>query len=150
METKTVLMNLRKKHELTQEEMAEKFFITRQAVSEWENGKTIPNNEILKLISKEFSVSINTLLGSPQYLICQCCGMPLEDEFISREVDSSFNEDYCKWCYTDGEMAYKSLDELMAFLVPHIAGMSNQSEEDIKIILKEQLPNLKHWQKKAV
>ncbi len=150
METKTVLINLRKKHGLTQEEMAEKFFVTRQAVSEWETGKATPNNEILKSISKEFNISINTLLGSPQQLICQCCGMPLEDEFISREIDSSFNEDYCKWCYNDGEMVYKSLDKLMEFLVPHMAGMFQKNETDMKIILESQLPNLKYWREKAV
>ena len=150
METKNILINLRKKHGLTQEEMAEKFFITRQAVSEWETGKATPNNETLKLISKEFNISINTILGSPQRLICQCCGMPLEDEFISRETDSSFNEDYCKWCYKDGEMVYKSLDELMAFLVPHMAEMFHKNEEDMKIMLEAQLPNLKHWKEKAV
>jgi len=147
METKIVLTNLRKKYELTQEEMAEKFFITRQAVSEWETGKATPNNETLKLISKEFNISINTLLGSPHYLICQCCGMPLGDEFISKEVDGSFNEDFCKWCYSDGEMVYKSLDELMTFLVPQVSGMFHKSEEDTKIMLEEQLPNLKHWRK---
>jgi len=140
METKNILINLRKKHGLTQEEMAEKFFITRQAVSEWETGKATPNNATLKLISKEFNISI----------ICQCCGMPLEDEFISRETDSSFNEDYCKWCYKDGEMVYKSLDELMAFLVPHMAEMFHKNEEDMKIMLEAQLPNLKHWKEKAV
>lgn len=150
MDTKTVLTNLRKKHGLTQEEMAEKFFITRQAVSEWETGKAIPNNETLKSISKEFNISINTLLGSPQKLVCQCCGMPLEDEFISRETDSSFNEDYCKWCYKDGEMVYNSLEELMAFLVPHMAEMFHKNEEDMKIMLEAQLPNLKHWKEKAV
>lgn len=148
METKIVLTNLRKKYELTQEEMAEKFFITRQAVSEWETGKTTPNNETLKLISKEFNVSINTLLGSPQQLICQCCGMPLEDEFISKETDGSFNEDFCEWCYSNGEMVYKSLDELMAFLIPQVAGMFHKSEEETKIILEEQLPNLKYWKRK--
>ena len=32
---------------------------------------------------------------------------------MSREPDGSFNEDYCKWCYTDGEFKYKSMDELI-------------------------------------
>lgn len=150
METKDVLINLREKYHLTQDEMAEKLFITRQAISRWEKGETVPNNETLKLISKEFNISINTLLGSPQKLVCQCCGMPLEDEFISRETDSSFNEDYCKWCYIDGKIVYNSLEELIAFLVPHMAGMFHKNEEDMKIMLEAQLPNLKHWKEKAV
>ena len=94
METKDIILELRTKKCLSQEELAEKIFVTRQAVSRWENGETIPNTETLKLLSKEFDVSINTLLGSPQNLICQCCGMPLEDSNISKEVDGFFNEEY--------------------------------------------------------
>ena len=98
MNTSEVLKNIREKNGLTQEEMAEKLFVTRQAVSRWETGETIPNTETLKLISRTFDISINTLLGSPRKLICQVCGMPLDDDgTISREPDGSFNEEYCKW-----------------------------------------------------
>lgn len=71
METKDILKEIRTKNNLTQDEMAERLFVTRQAVSRWENGDTTPNTEILKEISKKFDVSINTLLGSPRKLICQ-------------------------------------------------------------------------------
>ena len=103
METKDILYELRTKKGLSQEELAEKVFVTRQAVSRWENGETIPNVDTLKLLSQLFDVSINTLLGSPRELICRCCGMPLEDCTTSRETDGNFNEEYCKWCYADGE-----------------------------------------------
>ena len=103
METKDIIFELRTKKGLSQEELAEKVFVTRQAVSRWENGETIPNIDTLKLLSKLFDVSINTLLGSPRELVCQCCGMPLEDCTTSRETDGNFNEEYCKWCYSDGE-----------------------------------------------
>ena len=103
METKDIIYELRTKKGLSQEELAEKVFVTRQAVSRWETGETIPNIDTLKLLSKLFDVSINTLLGSPRELICQCCGMPLEDSTTSRETDGNFNEKYCKWCYADGE-----------------------------------------------
>ena len=101
MEMQDILKQLRENNNLTQEQMAKRLMVTRQAVSRWENGETQPNTDTLKLLSSEFNVSINTLLGSPRQLICQCCGMPLsEDNMISREKDGSFNEDYCKWCYT--------------------------------------------------
>lgn len=103
METKDVIFKLRTKNGLSQDELAEKVYVTRQAVSRWENGETVPNIDTLKLLSKVFNVSINTLLGSPQQLICQCCGMPLQDEIISKEKDGNFNEEYCKWCYADGD-----------------------------------------------
>ena len=80
MNAKDVLLELRTKRGLSQSELAEKVFVTRQAVSRWENGETVPNVETLKLLSKLFDVSINTLLGAPRQLVCQCCSMPLTDE----------------------------------------------------------------------
>lgn len=103
METKEIIRELRTKKGLSQEELAEKIFVTRQAVSRWENGETTPNTETLKLLSRLFDVSINTLLGSPRQLVCACCGMPLADTDISREKDGAFNENYCGWCYADGD-----------------------------------------------
>lgn len=97
METKYVILELRTKHGLSQDELAEKIYVTRQAVSRWENGETVPNTDTLKLLSKLFDVSINTLLGFPRKLICQCCGMPLDDSTTSKEIDGTFNEEYCKW-----------------------------------------------------
>ena len=145
METKTIIHELRTKQGLSQEELAEKVFVTRQAVSRWEKGETVPNTETLKLLSKLFDVSINTILGSPRTLICQCCGMPLDDTSISREVDGTFNEEYCKWCYTDGKFIYSSLDELTEFLVGHISNEKFPPEQ-AREYLSQALPKLKHWQ----
>ena len=103
MDTKDIILDLRTKKGLSQEELADKVFVTRQAVSRWENGETIPNIETLKLLSKFFDVSINTLLGSPQQLVCKCCGMNIEECNISKETNGDFNEEYCKWCYSDGD-----------------------------------------------
>ena len=146
MNTKDVILELRTKKGLSQDELAEKVYVTRQAVSRWETGETVPNTETLKLLSRFFDVSINTLLGAPRQLICQCCGMPLDDTTISREPGGAFNEDYCKWCYTDGKFAYSSLEELLAFLVPH---MSNDAwpPEQVRAYLADMLPKLKHWAK---
>ena len=103
MDTKDILLELRMKKGLSQDELAEKVYVTRQAVSRWENGETIPNIETLKLLSQLFDVSINTLLGSPREMVCHCCGMSLNDATTSKEIDGVFNEEYCKWCYDDGE-----------------------------------------------
>lgn len=148
METKDVIIEIRKKNNLSQDEMAERLFVTRQAVSRWENGETVPNIESLKLISKSFNVSVNTLLGSPRQLICQCCGMPLNDDSISREPDGEFNEEYCKWCYTDGELVYPSMQELMDFLVPHMSSMYNCTQQEVRERLEKQLPQLNLWKNK--
>ena len=103
MNNKNPIHELRLLKGLSQDELAEKVFVTRQAVSRWENGETTPNTETLKLLSKLFDVSINTLLGAPRKMICHCCGMELDDATTSRELDGGFNEAYCKWCYHEGE-----------------------------------------------
>lgn len=144
MDTKEVIFELRTKRGLSQDELAEKIFVTRQAVSRWENGETVPNTETLKLLSMFFDVSINTLLGSPRQLICQCCGMPLEDSSISREKDGFFNEDYCKWCYADGEYMYHDMDELIEVCAKSMANGSF-SEEQVREYMKNMLPSLDYW-----
>ena len=147
MATKDVILSLRAKNGLSQDELAEKVFVTRQAVSRWENGETVPNPDTLKLLSALFDVSINTLLGAPRKLICQCCGMPLEDSLLSREPDGSLNEDYCKWCYADGQFAYQDLQTLTDFLVEHMSN-ENWSAEQARAYFEAQLPQLQHWREK--
>ena len=99
METKNIILKLRTERGMSQYELADKIMVTRQAVSRWENGDTVPNTDTLKLLSKEFDVSINTLLGEPRKLICQCCGMPIDDDSIlGRDKDGTLNEECCKWC----------------------------------------------------
>lgn len=146
METKDIIFQLRTKSGLTQNELAEKIFVTRQAVSRWETGETMPNTETLKMLSKLFDVSINTLLGSPRKLICQCCGMPLDDSSTSKETDGTFNEEYCKWCYTDGKFVYTSLEELTEFLVGHLSN-ENWPSQQARAFFEEQLPQLNYWKR---
>ena len=146
METKNVIYELRTGKGMSQDELAEKLFVTRQAVSRWENGETVPNTETLKLLSRLFDVSINTLLGSPRQLICQCCGMPLEDAVISKEPDGTFNEVYCKWCYTDGEFKYESPEQLIEFCVEHMASDA-WPKEQVRAHMEAVVPQLRHWKK---
>ena len=120
--------------------------VTRQAVSRWENGETQPNTDTLKMLSNEFKVSINTLLGSPRKLICQCCGMPLEDSILSRNKDGSLNEDYCQWCYADGTYTYSDMDDLIRVCVPHMVN-DNFTEDQARSYMKEMLPKLDYWKR---
>ncbi len=146
MEIRDILKSLREKNNFTQEQLAERVQVTRQAISRWETGETQPNTDTLKILSQIFDVSINTLLGSPRQLICQCCGMPLsEDNMISREADGSYNEDYCKWCYTDGKFAYQSKDSLLDYLVKNMPNPGNADEETRRIQFDSYLSQLKHW-----
>ena len=146
METKEVLRTLRMRNGLSQDELAEKLFVTRQAVSRWENGETTPNVETLKLLSRFFDVSINTLLGTPRQLICQCCWMPLEDSTLSREPDGSLNEEYCKWCYADGAFKYSSKEELIDLCVTHMASEQWPAEQ-VRAHMEAVVPQLSHWKR---
>lgn len=144
MNTKDVLLELRTKMGLSQEELAEKIHVTRQAVSRWETGETVPNTDTLKLLSRLFDVSINTLLCAPRTLICQCCGMPLDDSTISKEINGDFNEEYCKWCYSDGEFKYTSKEQLIDFCVEHMAN-ENWPAEQVRAHMGAVVPELKRW-----
>ena len=147
MNTKEMIYKLRTKKGMSQEELAERVFVTRQAVSRWENGETVPNIETLKLLSQLFDVSINTLLGSPRKLICQCCGMPLEDDaMIGHNHDGTLNEDYCKWCYADGTYTYDDMDDLIEVCVKNMAN-ENFTEGQARSYLKDLLPQLDYWKR---
>ena len=68
MEFNEKLQELRKKKGLTQEELAERLYVSRTAISKWESGRGYPNIESLKAISKIFSVTIDELLSGDEVL----------------------------------------------------------------------------------
>ena len=68
MEFNEKLQNLRKQRGLTQEELAEKLYVSRTAISKWESGRGYPNIESLKAISKFFSVTVDELLSTDEIL----------------------------------------------------------------------------------
>lgn len=73
MEFNEKLQQLRKKNKLTQEQLAEKLYVSRTAISKWESAKGYPNIESLKCISKLFSVSIDELLSSDELITLAEC-----------------------------------------------------------------------------
>lgn len=145
--TTVILRQLREQAGMTQDALANQLMVTRQAVSRWETGETIPNVDTLKLLSKFFNVSINTLLGTPRKLVCQCCGMPIEDDAIlSREPDGAINEDYCQWCYTEGNFTYPTMASLIDYLSKTFSS-EQWPEEAAQAYYAESLPKLRHWAK---
>ena len=55
------LINLRKLHNMTQEELAEKINVSRQSIAKWESGDTVPDLEKCKSLSDIFGVSLDDL-----------------------------------------------------------------------------------------
>jgi transcriptional regulator with XRE-family HTH domain len=68
MEFNEKLQELRKQKNLTQEELAERLFVSRTAVSKWELGKGYPNIDTLKAISEFFNVTVDELLSGKEIL----------------------------------------------------------------------------------
>ena len=72
--------------------------------------------------------------------------MPIDDAILGHDKDGAFNENYCKWCYADGEYTYHDLDDLIEVCVKHM--VSEQfSEEQVRAYLKESLPKLDYWKR---
>lgn len=150
MNTKDSILKLRKSLDLSQVEFAEKLSVTRQAVSRWENGVTIPSTDMLKLIAQTFCVSVDHLLGHP--IECQSCGMLLEQDINKgTEKDGSKCEEYCAFCYQQGkftknitmeEMVEENLRDLDTW--NQAAGL--QLTQDVaREQLRKYLPTLKRW-----
>ena len=62
MELSTQVKKYRTELKLSQEELAEKVYVTRQTVSNWENGKSYPDIHSLLLLSSLFDVSLDQLI----------------------------------------------------------------------------------------
>lgn len=71
MELGKTLIDIRRENNLTQEDMAEKFHVTRQTISNWENGKSFPDLETLICISDAFHVSLDTMLKGDKEMVSE-------------------------------------------------------------------------------
>ena len=68
MEFNEKLQELRKQKGLTQEELAEKLYVSRTAISKWESGRGYPNIDSFKAIARFFSITVDELLSSDEIL----------------------------------------------------------------------------------
>ena len=153
METKDALLGLRRELGLSQEEFAQKLCITRQAVSRWETGETVPSTDTLKEIAKVFQVPVDRLLGYPAGC-CQSCGMALtRDEEKGTEADGSRSEEYCVYCYQQGQFLQDITMEEMAEHNLQFLAEWNQAkglaleEAEARAGLLAFLPTLKRWRR---
>ena len=74
MEISEKILQLRKANSLTQEELAEKLNVSRQSVSKWESGQTIPELEKLIALSEVFQVTTDYLLKPSESACTQRTG----------------------------------------------------------------------------
>lgn len=82
--------------------------------------------------------------------ICQSCGMPLNNkEELGTNKDGTINDDYCKYCYKDGEFTYDvSMEEYieMCSKYGNQAGMTN---DEMKKYCENLFPTLKRWKENS-
>lgn len=153
MGTKEMIHELRKNARLSQSEFAEKLFVTRQAVSRWENGETIPSTDMLLQMAETFDTSVDALLGvAPRQ--CQSCGVMLDsDEIKGNEADGSKSEHYCSYCFQNGRFAHNiSMEEMAEHNLRDLDSWNretglNLSKEQAKAQLLSFLPTLERWKK---
>lgn len=111
------LQELRKHKGLTQEELAEKLFVSRTAVSKWEAGRGYPSIDSLKLIAKFFSVSIDELLSGDELLI------------VAEEEQSN-----TKGRYRDLVFGLLDVSVALLFFLPFFAQSVNGDIQEVSLI----------------
>lgn len=142
-----VLPQLRKERNMTQGELAKKLYVTRQAVSRWENGETTPNIDMAKLIAIALDVPIMRVLDLPEEPSCQCCGTPFSvpDMPKGADADGTENPNYCKWCYDQGEFASATMDDVIEKSAPYLVQATGVSLDEAVSFMGAMLPTLKRW-----
>lgn len=146
MAVKDILPLLRKERGITQEDLAKKLFITRQAISRWETGETTPGIDMTKLIARELDVPITDLLEMPENY-CQSCGMMFTGpNQHGHELDGSENEDYCRWCYEHGKYTYETtMEDMIEECAPRMAEYMGWTVDGSASLLGAVLPTLERW-----
>ena len=145
MDFATKLIELRKRKGLTQEGLAAKLYVTRQAVSRWERGEVVPGIDMMKLIANVLDEPIMHLLDLPEHY-CESCGMLLTPADYGSDADGSKDEHYCKWCYEQGKYTYDTtMDAMIEDCAPRLAENTGMSRDEAVSLMGAVLPHLKRW-----
>ena len=124
------IADLRRSFGLSQDDLAEKLFVTRQAVSKWENGMSVPSIDILSDICRMFSVSFEELLG-----LFDNERPILDPDDIFRGHDRSFIVSKIAKCEIDVDLAavfYQMSPAERMFLLKHVKeGILKVNMEDL-------------------
>ena len=147
MTIKEALPAIRKEKGMTQEELAAKVYVTRQAVSRWETGETTPSIDMAKLLASVLDVPVMRLLDLPQEPACQCCGTPFSVPNMDKgtDADGTENPAFCKWCYDGGEFADATMDEVIEKSAPYLVQATGVSLDEAVSFMGALLPTLDRW-----
>lgn len=78
--------------------------------------------------------------------ICQSCGMPMNDKSIlGTNEDGSINQDYCKYCYTDGKFIDDVSMEEYINMCSQFGAQAGMTNEQMRSFCEKLFPTLKRW-----
>ena len=134
------IVKLRTDQNISQQQLADQLFVTHQAVSKWENGKAMPNIEIMVGLTKLFNITIDQLLS---------CGFELKDDFS--QLIKSYPREYILNQLIKGEInfeikniLYLLSNEEREMIINHIIN------HQINIDIYELLPYLNQIERRRI
>ena len=139
------LIAVRRAHRLTQEQLAAKLFVTRQAISRWERGEVTPGIDMMKLIAAVTGEPLSHLLEMPEHY-CQSCGMILTPDDCGTDAAGTATDHYCKWCYDHGQYTYDTtMEAMIEDCAPRLAQNTGMSLDEAVSLMGAVLPQLERW-----
>lgn len=80
---------------------------------------------------------------------CQSCGMPLADGFFGTHKDGSETQEYCKFCFQDGEYLQPELtmDDMIQMSISNMTQDLQIGQQKAEMLARQVIPNLKRWKK---
>ena len=78
---------------------------------------------------------------------CQSCAMPMSDELFGTNADGTKNEEYCMYCFKDGEFTSDmSMEEMMSFCIDKMVEVHPEiDKKEASAMMMEVFPKLKRW-----
>lgn len=139
------LIAVRRAHGLTQEQLASKLFVTRQAVSRWERGEVTPGIDMMKLIAAVTGEPLSHLLEMPEHY-CESCGMYLTPDDCGTDARGKKTDHYCKWCYEQGEYTYETtMEAMIEDCAPRLTENTGMTLDEAVSLMGAVLPQLERW-----
>lgn len=149
------IKELRQKNNLTQKEFADKYHVTYQAVSKWENGKNMPDSTLIKQISEDFNISLEELYNGEfkskkkkniiqiiiiiliiaivTSIIISILNITKDDDFQFKTLSAN-----CPNFTISGNIAYNSKKSAICISnIEYCGGDEEEEYEDIECILYE-------------
>ena len=144
MKLNETIAEARKRKGLTQEQLAQKLYVTRQAVSRWERGEVVPGIDMLKLIAITLEEPIVHLLDMPEHY-CESCGMMLSPDEYGTDSDGAKTDHYCKWCFEQGKYTYEtSMEAMIEDCAPRLAENTGMTNDEAVSLMGAVLPHLQN------